>query len=91
MKPEQCTNRAESAPLNDTTNSLVLVNYFRSIPIKPFSCVDNSASLTAMLRTCHDAAANRWANFVAVDHYKVRSIATSFLFVFLSLLFGRKA
>uniref|UniRef100_A0A7C8ZXF5 Phosphatidylinositol diacylglycerol-lyase n=1 Tax=Opuntia streptacantha TaxID=393608 RepID=A0A7C8ZXF5_OPUST len=70
MKPEQCTNRAESAPLNDTTNSLVLVNYFRSIPIKQFSCVDNSASLTAMLRTCHDAAANRWANFVAVDHYK---------------------
>ncbi|KAJ8436029.1 hypothetical protein Cgig2_007687 [Carnegiea gigantea] len=74
MKPGQCTNRAESAPLNDTTKSLVLVNYFRSIPIKQFSCVDNSANLTAMLHPCHDAAANRWANFVAVDYYKARRI-----------------
>ncbi|XP_052110854.1 PI-PLC X domain-containing protein At5g67130-like isoform X3 [Arachis duranensis] len=31
---------------------------------------DNSASLIDMLQTCHGAAGNRWANFVAVDYYK---------------------
>ncbi|KAL9231279.1 hypothetical protein vseg_006525 [Gypsophila vaccaria] len=70
MKAGSCTNRAESSQLNDITKSLVLVNYIRSVPLKEISCVDNSNNLMDMLRTCHDAAANRWPNFVAVDFYK---------------------
>lgn len=70
MKAGNCTNRAESSALS-VTKSLVLVNYFRSVPLKDLSCVDNSANLMKMLRTCHTAAGNRWANFVAVDYYKV--------------------
>ncbi|KAL5987899.1 hypothetical protein ACLOJK_035655 [Asimina triloba] len=70
MKAGSCPNRAESSPLTDTSKSLVLVNYFRSIPIKLASCGDNSASLINMLHTCYSAAGNRWANFVAVDYYK---------------------
>ncbi|KNA24112.1 hypothetical protein SOVF_018820 [Spinacia oleracea] len=69
MKAGNCTNRAESSALS-VTKSLVLVNYFRSVPLKDLSCVDNSANLMKMLRTCHTAAGNRWANFVAVDYYK---------------------
>ncbi|KAK9700252.1 hypothetical protein RND81_08G227000 [Saponaria officinalis] len=70
MKAGSCTNRAESSQLNDKSKSLVLVNYIRSVPLKQFSCVDNSDNLMHMLSTCHDAAANRWPNFVAVDFYK---------------------
>ncbi|KAL3525831.1 hypothetical protein ACH5RR_014203 [Cinchona calisaya] len=70
MKEGDCFNRGESSPLNDTSKSLVLVNYFRSVPLKPLACVQNSGSLIDMLQTCHTAAANRWANFVAVDYYK---------------------
>ncbi|KAL2937365.1 hypothetical protein RDABS01_020814 [Bienertia sinuspersici] len=71
MKKGNCTNRGESSPLNVTTKSLVLVNYFRSVPLKELSCVDNSANLMDMLRTCHAFSGNRWANFVAVDYYKL--------------------
>lgn len=71
MKAGSCTNRGESSSLNDETKSLVLVNYFRSVPLKELSCVDNSANLMKMLRTCNAATGNRWANFVAVDYYKV--------------------
>ncbi|XP_057769850.1 PI-PLC X domain-containing protein At5g67130-like isoform X2 [Salvia miltiorrhiza] len=67
---EECSNRGESSLLNDTTKSLVLVNYFRSVPVKQIACVQNSGSLADMLHTCHAAAGNRWANFVAVDFYK---------------------
>mgnify|MGYP004715725091 CR=1 len=74
MKAGDCFNRAESSPLNDTTKSLVLVNYFRSVPVKPLACVQNSGNLIDMLQTCHAASANRWANFVAVDYYKVIQI-----------------
>ncbi|XP_016649162.1 PREDICTED: PI-PLC X domain-containing protein At5g67130 isoform X1 [Prunus mume] len=70
MKPGNCPNRRESAPLNDETKSLVLVNYFTSIPIKQVSCAINSGDLIKMLYTCYGAAGNRWANFVAVDFYK---------------------
>ncbi|XP_026656575.2 PI-PLC X domain-containing protein At5g67130-like isoform X3 [Phoenix dactylifera] len=70
MKAGSCFNRAESSPLNETSKSLVLVNYFRSIPVKLTACVQNSADLIGMLNTCYHAAANRWANFVAVDYYK---------------------
>lgn len=71
MKEGNCPNRAESSPMNDKTKSLVLVNYFRSIALKPLACVQNSEDLLDILMTCHAAAANRWANFVAVDFYKV--------------------
>ncbi|TXG56653.1 hypothetical protein EZV62_017966 [Acer yangbiense] len=70
MRHGKCSNRAESAPLNDRTKSLVFVNHFGSVPIKKTSCVDNSEELISMLDTCYGAAGNRWANFVAVDYYK---------------------
>ncbi|KAK4842708.1 hypothetical protein QYF36_026440 [Acer negundo] len=70
MRHGNCSNRAESAPLNDRTKSLVFVNHFGSVPIKITSCVDNSEELISMLDTCYGAAGNRWANFVAVDYYK---------------------
>ncbi|XP_073264689.1 PI-PLC X domain-containing protein At5g67130 isoform X2 [Populus alba] len=70
MQAGSCTNRKESPPLNDNSRSLVLVNYFRCIPMKKLSCEDNSRNLINMLHTCNGAAANRWANFVAVDYYK---------------------
>lgn len=70
-KAGSCPNRAESSPLNDKSKSLVLVNYFRTTPVKPITCADNSGELINMLHTCYGAAGNRWANFVAVDYYKV--------------------
>lgn len=70
-KEGNCPNRAESSPLDDKTKSLVLVNYFRTTPFKPITCEDNSGGLINMLKTCYGAAGNRWANFIAVDYYKV--------------------
>ncbi|KAK6251957.1 hypothetical protein QUC31_013677 [Theobroma cacao] len=66
----ECGNRGESAPLNDKTKSLVLVNHFHSIPIKGMTCEDNSAVVVSMLDSCYGAAGSRWANFVAVNYYK---------------------
>lgn len=71
MEAGKCVNRAESASLNDTTKSLILVNYFSSIPSEDNACEDNSGGLTDILNACYGAASNRWANFVAVDFYKV--------------------
>lgn len=71
MKDGECFNRTESAALNDTSKALVLVNYFPSVPVKPTACEHNSAELINMLHTCYGASSNRWANFVAVDFYKV--------------------
>uniref|UniRef100_A0A0E0IW53 Phosphatidylinositol-specific phospholipase C X domain-containing protein n=1 Tax=Oryza nivara TaxID=4536 RepID=A0A0E0IW53_ORYNI len=70
MDAGKCSNRAESAPLNDKTKSLVLVNYFPSVPVKVTACLQHSKSLTDMVNTCYGAAGNRWANFLAVDYYK---------------------
>ncbi|KAK9271480.1 hypothetical protein L1049_001839 [Liquidambar formosana] len=70
MHAGSCPNRAESPPLNDKSKSLVLVNYFKTISNKQATCVDNSGHLIDMLHTCYGAAANRWANFVAVNYYK---------------------
>uniref|UniRef100_A0A6N2LFL9 EGF-like domain-containing protein n=1 Tax=Salix viminalis TaxID=40686 RepID=A0A6N2LFL9_SALVM len=70
MKAGSCSGRRESPPLDDRSRSLVLVNYFRSIPMKKLSCEDNSGNLMNMIYTCYGAAASRWANFVAVDYYK---------------------
>lgn len=69
MEAGKCFNRNESPPLNDTSKSLVLTNYFRTVPLPPLSCIDNSGNLLNMLQTCHEAAASRWSNFVAVDFY----------------------
>lgn len=71
MQAGSCPNRAESSGLDDKTKSLVLVNYFHSMSSKEKTCEDNSGDLINMLRTCYAAAGNRWANFVAVDYYKV--------------------
>ncbi|KAG6396149.1 hypothetical protein SASPL_142291 [Salvia splendens] len=68
---DKCFNRGESSVLSDTSKSLVLVNYFRSVPMKLLTCVENSGALANMPHTCHAATGNRWANFVAVDYYKV--------------------
>jgi hypothetical protein len=73
MKEGKCPNRAESSPLDDKTKSLVLVNYFPSTPFKIAACEHNSDHLIYMLHTCFGAAGNRWANFVAVNFYKVPS------------------
>lgn len=73
-----CSNREESAGLNDKSKSLVLVNHFKTIPVKELSCIDNSEDLNDMLKTCFAAAGNRWANFVAVDYYKVSKTFLTF-------------
>ncbi|PKI43202.1 hypothetical protein CRG98_036399 [Punica granatum] len=65
MKEGTCPNRGESSAMTDTSKSLILVNYFPSVPIKQISCENNSGDLINMLRTCYGAAGNRWANFVA--------------------------
>jgi hypothetical protein len=70
MDKGKCFNRAESPPLNDPTKSLVLVNYFPSVPVKLTSCLQNSMGLNDMLNTCYNAAGHRWANFLAVNYYK---------------------
>jgi len=66
-----CRNRAESAAMDDLSRSLVLVNYFRDLPAFPEACKDNSAPLMDALAACHAKSGNRWANYIAVDFYKV--------------------
>ncbi|ESQ35453.1 hypothetical protein EUTSA_v10009757mg [Eutrema salsugineum] len=70
VKPWECSNRAESAPLTDKTKALVLVNHFRTVPVKILTCEENSKHLLDMIKTCYVAAGDRWANFVAVNFYK---------------------
>ncbi|KAF4382430.1 hypothetical protein G4B88_011382 [Cannabis sativa] len=48
MKAGSCPNRAESPPMNTTSRSLVLMNYFRDVPSLTQGCKDNSAPLLAM-------------------------------------------
>ncbi|KAD2021890.1 hypothetical protein E3N88_42008 [Mikania micrantha] len=70
MKNGSCPNRAESAAMNTTSRSLVLLNHFPDTPDLIEACKHNSAPLIAMMNTCHDAAGNRWPNFISVDFYK---------------------
>ncbi|PKU84345.1 PI-PLC X domain-containing protein [Dendrobium catenatum] len=60
MKAGSCPNRAESSPMNATSRSLVLMNYFPDIPNLANACKN----------TCHNMSENRWPNFIAVDFYK---------------------
>ncbi|KAL7141136.1 hypothetical protein ABFS83_08G033900 [Erythranthe nasuta] len=70
MTSTYCVNREESSRLNDTSKSLVLVNYFGSLPSKKMACIHNSEDLRKVIETCHRAAGERWPNFLAVDFYK---------------------
>ncbi|KAK8967243.1 PI-PLC X domain-containing protein [Platanthera guangdongensis] len=70
MKAGFCPNRAESSPMNTTSRSLVLMNYFPDVPNLAKACKDNSAPLVDMLSTCHNSSSSRWPNFIAVDFYK---------------------
>lgn len=71
MKAGTCPNRSESAAMNTKSRSLVVVNYFRDVPDFAQTCKHNSAPLLGMVNTCYEAAGKRWANFIAVDFYKV--------------------
>lgn len=70
MNAGSCPNRAESSPLNATTRSLVLQNYFPDAPNFANACKENSAPLIRMMNTCYNADGKRWPNFIAVDFYK---------------------
>ena len=71
MQSGHCPNRGESLPLNATSRSLVLMNFFPDDPLQPQACKFNSDPLLKMLPTCYQAAGNRWPNYLAVDFYKV--------------------
>ncbi|KAL3616130.1 hypothetical protein CASFOL_040020 [Castilleja foliolosa] len=70
MIPGACPSRSESSPMNTTTRSLVLMNYFPTNPNTSGACADNSADLITMMSTCYTASGRRWPNFIAVDFYQ---------------------
>ncbi|XP_074304575.1 PI-PLC X domain-containing protein At5g67130-like isoform X2 [Silene latifolia] len=70
MAAGTCTNRAESPPLNTTTISLVLENYFPDNPNSTETCLYNSAPLIKLMNTCLQQDGKRWPNFIAVDYYQ---------------------
>jgi hypothetical protein len=59
--------------MDSKAQSLVLMNFFTTNPSQSWACVNNSSPLIAKLRTCYDASAKRWPNFIAVDFYMVRA------------------
>jgi hypothetical protein len=70
LKDGSCFNRNESSPLDTSSRSLVLQNYFGTNPNSTKACSDNSSPLISMMTTCHEAAGKRWPNFIAVDFYQ---------------------
>ncbi|KAG2724424.1 hypothetical protein I3760_01G015400 [Carya illinoinensis] len=70
MVAGSCPSRAESSPMNTSSKSLVLQNYFSTDPNQTKACADNSAPLIGMMTTCYEASAKRWPNFIAVDFYQ---------------------
>ncbi|KAG8384366.1 hypothetical protein BUALT_Bualt04G0110600 [Buddleja alternifolia] len=70
MIPGSCPSRSESSPMNTSSRSLVLMNYFPTNPNASGACLDNSAELIRMMNTCYQADGRRWPNFIAVDFYK---------------------
>ncbi|KAK9109251.1 hypothetical protein Sjap_017311 [Stephania japonica] len=70
MKAGSCPNRVDSLPMNDTARSLVLQNFFPTLPNFAKACKQNSAPLAKMMTTCYEAAGYRWPTFIAVDFYK---------------------
>lgn len=66
-----CVNRAESKNLTSKSQSLFLENFFPTIPSIPETCSVNSDRLSNMLNVCYEKAGKRWANFLAVNFYKV--------------------
>ena len=66
-----CGNRGESKAMDSKAQSLVLMNFFTTNPSQSWACVNNSAPLIAKLKTCYDASAKRWPNYIAVDFYMV--------------------
>ncbi|KNA22176.1 hypothetical protein SOVF_036280 isoform A [Spinacia oleracea] len=65
-----CPNRGESPPMNTTTVSLVLMNYFPTNPNSTRACSENSGPLIKMMNTCFQQDGRRWPNFIAVDYYQ---------------------
>ncbi|KAL6844291.1 hypothetical protein ACP4OV_025964 [Aristida adscensionis] len=65
----KCGNRAESKAMSSTAQSLVLMNFFTTNPSQSWACGNNSSPLVNKLKTCYDASAKRWPNFIAVDFY----------------------
>lgn len=81
MENGLCPNRAESASMPTKSRSLVLMNYFGTLPDFATACKHNSKPLMDMLDTCHNSSGGRWANFIAVDFYKVTvSVFTSSIY-----------
>uniref|UniRef100_A0A1J3EM23 PI-PLC X domain-containing protein n=1 Tax=Noccaea caerulescens TaxID=107243 RepID=A0A1J3EM23_NOCCA len=70
LKEGECPNRAQSAAMSDKSKSLVLVNHFPDAPDLIVACKQNSAPLLESIKTCYQAAGQRWPNFIAVDFYK---------------------
>ncbi|XP_047322730.1 PI-PLC X domain-containing protein At5g67130-like [Impatiens glandulifera] len=64
-----CPNRKESKSLNSRSASLLLQNYFPTIPAQSEACKEHSAPLANMVETCYKAAGNSMPNFLAVNFY----------------------
>ncbi|CAA7407582.1 unnamed protein product [Spirodela intermedia] len=64
-----CPNRKESQPLNSRTASLVLLNYFPTMPVESDACREHSRGLAEMVAICYGAAGNLMPNFLAVNYY----------------------